>query len=117
MPDLGKPYRVGDAVFGQATGCLGSAVLCNARTVVAMPPGLTFAEAATVPTAFLTAYDCLRATACIGSDSRVLVHAATGAQTFESVLPLTELLISKIMRSVRQRSYPTRQLCQALTWI
>lgn len=66
-------------MFGQAAGCLGSAVLCDARTVVGMPPGLTFAEAATIPTAFLTAYDCLRATARISKHSRVLVHAATGA--------------------------------------
>ncbi|BDA51455.1 probable oleandomycin polyketide synthase, modules 5 and 6 [Coccomyxa sp. Obi] len=76
--DVRHLHRVGDAVFGQAAGCLGSAVLCDARTVVPMPPGLTFAEAATIPTAFLTAYDCLRTTACIGKESRVLVHAATG---------------------------------------
>lgn len=76
---MGVMCRVGDAVFGQAAGCLGSAVLCDARTVVAMPPGLTFAEAATIPTAFLTAYDCLIETARISKESRVLVHAATGA--------------------------------------
>lgn len=71
--------RVGDAVFGQATGCLGTAVVVDARTVVAMPPGLTFVQAATVPTVFLTARYCLVDVAAVGAADRVLVHAATGA--------------------------------------
>lgn len=53
-------------------------MLCDARTVVPMPPSLTFAEAATVPTVFLTAYECLREAADAKTGSRVLVHAATG---------------------------------------
>ena len=71
--------RVGDAVFGQGTGCLGTAVLVDARTVVPMPPNVTFTQAATVPTVFLTAYDCLFDVAEIGNADHVLVHAATGA--------------------------------------
>ena len=71
--------RVGDAVFGQATGCLGTAVVVDARTVVAMPPSLTFMQAATVPTVFLTARHCLVDAAAVGAADRVLVHAATGA--------------------------------------
>lgn len=43
-----------------------------------MPPSLAFAEAATVPTVFLTAYECLREAADAKTGSRVLVHAATG---------------------------------------
>lgn len=69
-------------MFGQAAGCLGSAVLCDARTIVPMPPNLSFAEAATIPTVFLTAYDCLREAAGARSGSRVLVHAATGGAHF-----------------------------------
>ena len=66
-------------MFGQGIGCLGTAVLVDARTVVATPPGLTFAQAATVPTVFLTARHCLVDVAAIGQPDRVLVHAATGA--------------------------------------
>ena len=73
--------RVGDKIFGQGTGCLGTAVVVNARTVVAMPPSLTFAQAATVPTVFLTAQHCLVDAAAIGASDRVLVHAATGARS------------------------------------
>jgi NADPH:quinone reductase-like Zn-dependent oxidoreductase len=65
-------------VFGQAAGCLGTAVVCNARSVVPQPPNLTSVEAATVPTVFLTAYACLHDEAKTNSRSRVLVHAATG---------------------------------------
>ena len=70
--------RVGDAVFGQAAGCLGSAVLCSGHALVAKPPNVSFTEASTIPTVFLTAYSCLHDEAGIHTKSRVLVHAATG---------------------------------------
>ena len=70
--------RVGDAVFGQAAGCLGSAVLTCGHTLVPMPPTVTFAEASTVPTVFLTAHSCLHDEAGISQTSQLLVHAATG---------------------------------------
>lgn len=67
-------------------GYLGSVVFCEARTIVLIPSAHTFAKATTVPTAFLTAYDCLKDTAGIGRKSRVLVHAATGAPQPETKL-------------------------------
>ena len=70
--------RVGDAVFGQAAGCLGSAVLTCGQTLVPMPPNVTFAEASTIPTVFLTAHSCLHDEAGISQSSQLLVHAATG---------------------------------------
>lgn len=65
-------------MFGQAAGCLGSAVLCSGHTLVPKPPAVTFTEAATIPTVFLTAYACLHDEAGISKESHVLVHAATG---------------------------------------
>ena len=53
-------------------------MLCSAHTVVAMPPTVSFVEAATIPTVFLTAYNCLHEEASISAASRVLIHAATG---------------------------------------
>lgn len=67
-------------MFGQAAGCLGSAVLADAAALVPMPPAVSFAEAATIPTVFLTAYNCLREAADAKRGSRVLIHAATGEQ-------------------------------------
>ena len=72
------PCRVGDAVFGQAAGCLGSAVLTSGHTLVPMPPTVTFTEASTIPTVFLTAHSCLHDEAGIDQSSQLLVHAATG---------------------------------------
>ena len=69
---------MGDAVFGQAAGCLGSAVLTCGHTLVPMPPTVTFTEASTIPTVFLTAYCCLHDEAGISQSSQLLVHAATG---------------------------------------
>lgn len=79
VPSLqGCLCRIGDRVFGQAAGCLGTAVVADALTVVPQPPRLAAIEAATVPTVFMTADACLTHAARIQPGSRVLVHAATG---------------------------------------
>ena len=70
--------RVGDAVFGQVMGGMASHVLADPRTLVPQPVNISAVQAATIPTAFLTAYECLVAAAGIQKDSCVLVHAATG---------------------------------------
>ena len=71
--------QVGDAVIAaQALGSLGSFVTVKAQFVVAMPETLSFAEAATIPTAFLTAYYGLHHLAKIKPGERVLIHAAAG---------------------------------------
>ena len=46
--------------------------------VVRMPSGWSYAQAATVPAAFLTAYYALADLARVSAGERVLVHAATG---------------------------------------
>ena len=53
-------------------------MICNGHALVAKPPAVSFTEAATIPTVFLTAYSCLHDEAAVSTDSRVLVHAATG---------------------------------------
>ena len=79
--DLLSCARVGDAVFGQATGCLGTAVVADAATLVPVPTPLALEQAATVPTVFLTADASLRQSCALRAGQRVLVHAATGAVT------------------------------------
>jgi len=71
--------RVGDAVYGQATGCLGMAAVADARTLWHQPPAVAMAEAAAMPTVFLTAATCLLQSTPMRHGSTVLVHAATGA--------------------------------------
>ena len=71
--------QVGDAaIAAQAIGSLASFVTVKAQFVIAMPETLSFAEAATIPTAFLTAYYGLHHLAKIKPGERVLIHAAAG---------------------------------------
>lgn len=61
-------------------GGMASYVIADGRTLVLQPPNISATEAATIPTAFLTAYECLIEAAGIQRGTRVLVHAATGAE-------------------------------------
>lgn len=70
--------NVGQAVFGQASGCLGSHVKCSQASLVAMPPNVTFQAAATVPTVFITADAAFCHAVTLQTSDRVLVHAAAG---------------------------------------
>ena len=65
--------------MARATGCLGMAVVADARTLWHQPPAVATAEAAAMPTVFLTAATCLLLSAPTSPGSTVLVHAATGA--------------------------------------
>jgi myxalamid-type polyketide synthase MxaB len=71
--------QVGDEVIAAlAIGSLSSFVTVKADLVIPKPPALTFPEAATVSTAFLTAYYGLHHLANIKAGDRVLIHAAAG---------------------------------------
>ncbi|MEO1399840.1 MAG: type I polyketide synthase [Cyanobacteria bacterium J06635_1] len=71
--------QVGDAVIAaQAIGSLSSFVTLLADFVVPKPDTLSFEQAATLPTAFLTAYYALHERAQLKKDERVLIHSAAG---------------------------------------
>ncbi len=72
-------FKVGDEVIAaQAVGSLSSFVTVPAKFVISKPEQLNFAEAATIPTTFLTAYYGLNYLAKIQPGERVLIHAAAG---------------------------------------
>ncbi|MFB4308136.1 type I polyketide synthase [Actinomadura sp. GTD37] len=68
----------GDRVTGVFERSHGPVAVADARQVVPLPPGWTFARAASVPVVFATAYQCLAEIAELGRGESVLVHAATG---------------------------------------
>jgi NADPH:quinone reductase-like Zn-dependent oxidoreductase/acyl carrier protein len=71
--------QLGDAVIAaQTIGSLASHVLVPAAFVVRKPESLSFEQAATLPTAFLTAYYALHHQAQLQAGERVLIHAAAG---------------------------------------
>ena len=68
----------GDRVLGIAAGGFGPAAVTDARMVVPVPAGWSFAAAASVPVAFATAWYGLGDLAGARAGQRLLVHAATG---------------------------------------
>nr|WP_243876765.1 type I polyketide synthase [Streptomyces sp. 846.5] len=69
---------VGDRVMGLFPAAFGPVAVADARMVVRMPSGWSFAQAASVPVAFLTAYYALVDLGGLQPGERVLVHAAAG---------------------------------------
>jgi putative PIG3 family NAD(P)H quinone oxidoreductase len=69
-------WRVGDRVMGLVGGG-GQAefVVVHQEEVLPIPSGLSYAEAATIPEAFLTAYDALVTRGRLQAQDRVLIHA------------------------------------------
>jgi polyketide synthase 12 len=73
-----ESLAVGDRVMGLWSGGFGPSVVVDHRTLVRMPDGWSFVEAASVPVAFVTAWYALRECAGVRSGESVLVHSAAG---------------------------------------
>ncbi|WP_229826900.1 type I polyketide synthase [Streptomyces parvus] len=69
---------VGDRVTGFFDGAMGPLAVTDERLVARIPHGWTFAQAASVPIAFVTAYYGLVDLAGLLAGESVLVHAAAG---------------------------------------
>ncbi|GAA2552799.1 hypothetical protein GCM10010435_23900 [Winogradskya consettensis] len=68
----------GDRVFGAVPLAFGPVAVVDRRLVARIPAGWTFAEAASVPTVFLTAWYGLRDRGGLRAGEKLLVHAAAG---------------------------------------
>lgn len=74
-----SPIQVGQAVFGVTLfGGYASHVRIPVDQVFPIPEGLTVLQAATLPTAFLTAWYAVEQLAAVSSGTSVLVHSAAG---------------------------------------
>ncbi|NUP46574.1 MAG: SDR family NAD(P)-dependent oxidoreductase, partial [Catenulispora sp.] len=76
-PDVGR-FRVGDRVMGVFTGGFSPVVAADARALIPVPAGWTFAQAAGAPVAFATAHYALVELAGLSRGESVLIHAAAG---------------------------------------
>ncbi|MET8572530.1 type I polyketide synthase [Streptomyces sp. NPDC004783] len=76
-PDVTWP-AVGDRVFGLMPECFGPSAVTDARRLAVVPEEWSFAEAASVPIVFLTAWYALRDLADLRPGERVLIHAGAG---------------------------------------
>ncbi|MET7906506.1 SDR family NAD(P)-dependent oxidoreductase, partial [Streptomyces sp. NPDC005355] len=70
-------FAVGDRVMGLFNGT-GPLVITNGRLITRIPSGWSYAQAATTPSAFLTAYYGLADLAGLRAGETLLLHAATG---------------------------------------
>jgi myxalamid-type polyketide synthase MxaB len=73
-----KSLQVGDEVIAVALGAFRSYLTLSAGLVARKPNELNLIEAATIPSAFLTAYYTLHRLAGLAAGDRVLIHAAAG---------------------------------------
>ncbi|MYT32043.1 MULTISPECIES: type I polyketide synthase, partial [unclassified Streptomyces] len=76
-PDVTE-LRPGDRVMGMVTGGFTPVTVVDRRRLTPVPEGWTFAEAAAVPIAFLTAWYGLAELADLRPGEKVLVHSAAG---------------------------------------
>lgn len=65
---------IGEGVFGFAPGCFGNDVVVPAQLMVPMPSDVSFEDAATTPTCFVTVYTAFEALHVTADDK---VSAAT----------------------------------------
>lgn len=71
-------FAVGDPVFGIAPGALAKTLTLPAAALFSVPAGISMADAAALPVAYLTAHYALRTLGRLAKGERVLVHSATG---------------------------------------
>jgi mycoketide-CoA synthase len=71
-------FAVGDRVTGLFPDGTGTMATTDARLLMEMPTGWSYADAATAPVVFATAYYALSTLADVRPGQRVLVHAAAG---------------------------------------
>ncbi|MBE2222355.1 MAG: type I polyketide synthase, partial [Anaerolineae bacterium] len=71
-------FKIGDEVVGIAFNSLGSHATTNAHLIAHKPANLSFAEAATIPVVFLTAYYALDYQGHMQAGERALIHSGTG---------------------------------------
>ncbi|MCB8984311.1 MAG: type I polyketide synthase [Ardenticatenaceae bacterium] len=71
-------FRPGDAVFGAAADSFSTYAIAQAEHLVHKPAQLSFADAAALPVAFITAHYALHRRGKLQPGERVLIHAAAG---------------------------------------
>ncbi|MBL1102706.1 SDR family NAD(P)-dependent oxidoreductase [Streptomyces sp. 205] len=71
-------WNVGDRVMGMMDGAFGPAAVADARVLARIPRGWSYAQAASVPITYLTAYYALVDLAGLQTGESILIHAAAG---------------------------------------
>ncbi|WP_455678816.1 beta-ketoacyl synthase N-terminal-like domain-containing protein, partial [Streptomyces atroolivaceus] len=100
-------FAVGDRVMGLLSGSYaGPSAVADSRMIVAMPEGWSFAQAASVPVTFLTAYYALVDLADLREGESLLVHAAAGGVGMAAV-QLARHLGAEVYATASEAKWPT----------
>jgi putative PIG3 family NAD(P)H quinone oxidoreductase len=92
---------LGDRVFGlSGGGAYAEHIVVPARTVVKMPAGMPFTEAAAVPEAFITAWDAAVTQAGLSAGETVLIHAV-GSGVGTAAMQLAHALGARTIGTAR----------------
>ena len=102
-------FAVGDRVMGFMPGGFGPVAVTDHRLIARVPEPWSFAEAASVPIAFLTAYYGLVDLAGIRPGERVLVHAGTGGVGMAAV-QLAKHMGAEVFATASPSKWGTLQL-------
>lgn len=71
-------FGIGDKVVGFGPSSFGNRVITQAGAISAIPPGISFEAAATIPSTFFTVYYALQHLAGLQPGEKVLIHGAAG---------------------------------------
>ena len=97
-------WKVGDRVFGLVGGgAYAEQLLTHAETLARIPPNLSFAEAAAIPEAFITAWDAMVAQAGLGAGETVLVNAV-GSGVGTAAVQIARALSARALGTARTAS-------------
>ena len=97
---------IGDAVAAVATiGSFSRYFTVQADLAIRLPKGLNYAEAATIPGVFLTAYYCLNHLAKLKQGDRVLIHVASGG-VGQAAIQLAQLAGAEIFATASEPKWP-----------
>jgi NADPH2:quinone reductase len=72
-----RDWAAGDAVMGRGSACHADLVSSDAAALMAIPSGLSFAEAAAIPNVFVTAHDAIVTAARLQPGESVMVTAGS----------------------------------------
>lgn len=94
-----KSWKLGDRVVGLMVAQFGNQVRIDNKNVVAIPDSVTFADAASIPWVYFTAWYCLTYVARIEKGQSVLIHAGSGG-VGQSAIQLAKLIGAEVFTTV-----------------
>src|SRR4029077_19260775 len=96
----------GDRVMGLLRGGFARRAVTDHRLLVKLPAGMTYAQGATIPVAFATAYYGLMDLGGLRAGERVLIHAAAGGVGMAAV-QLAQHLGAEVFATASPSKWPT----------